>query len=324
MERKFEGSAREQYVKMVTRIMYDLQKLRIAIGNRVEAFNAAHGEEFKEVSASLETRLYALAKQMEENAERDLGKAVSGLQIVKWLDNVTGIGPRLSGCLVGMLAPIERFPTISRVWSYCGLGVIEVCKECDTLYLKGKDARRFLERQAARRWETYTRSKVYEGLIERGADEAEMRKVYLKKAYEDSEKNLCSCISPDLAHVAAARKHYSGLILPYNTFLKDAAWKVSNQFVRQGKFYRTVYEGYKESYELANPELTAGHIENRARRATVKLFLSHLWQMWRIAEGLPVGKTYLQERLGAEYAALHEFIEPPYADVFDGAEPKAE
>lgn len=41
-----------------------------------------------------------------------------------------------------------------------------------------------------------------------------------------------------------------------------------------------------------------GHLDFMARRHTIKLFLSHLWLVWRKALDLPVGKPYPVEHLG--------------------------
>ena len=52
-----------------------------------------------------------------------------------------------------------------------------------------------------------------------------------------------------------------------------------------------------------------------ARRATVKLFLSHLWMMWRRSLDLPIGKTWLQTQRGFDWDA-HTFIPPPHKDIY--------
>lgn len=312
-------------MKLLASNLYDLQKVRVAIDARVEAFERLHGADYGEVVEDLKERLSKLANQMEQNIARDLEKAVAKLPIMTWLEQIKGVGPRLSGSLVGMLSPVERFRTISALWSYVGYGVITVCQNCVVLHLTGKDRRRFLERQADRRWDVYEGSKKYRELLERVGDNPDLIEAFVTKhsrafrdkAYAESEQKLCACDAPNLQEVAADRKYYSGLILPYNTFLKATCWKVSDQFVKQGGFYREQYDRYKESYLDRRPDMSLGRNDNSARRAAVKLFLSHLWQMWRTCEGLPVGQTYLQERLGAEYAEKHSFIDPPFADVFD-------
>lgn len=93
----------------------------------------------------------------------------------------------------------------------------------------------------------------------------------------------------------------------WNNKLKVHAWKISDSFVRTKGFYRELYDKYK-AYELTkNPEpieidgkknYTAMHIHMRAKRKTVKVFMSHLWVRWRELEGLPVTKPYCEAYLG--------------------------
>lgn len=325
------GSAQEQYVKMLAKTLDGVQKMRVAAGNRIAAFKKNHGEDYGDVVDALRRRIWDQADLMEKNIADDLGRAVAKLDIIKWLDQVYGIGPRLSGALVGMLAPIGRHTTISTMWSYTGYGVIEVCDECVQLYFdeayEDKDKERFLSRQTKRRWETYTTSVQFEAKVDRIGDDPavldpwleQYEREYRAEKYEESEKHLCSCESPDVRGSAPNRKYYTGLILPYDPFLKALLYRVCDQFVRQGKFYRERYEAYKLKHESKSKSLhlTVGHINNRARRDTIKLFLSHLWEMWRKAEGLPTGTFYLKERLGEEFSKAHTLIEPPYADTYD-------
>ena len=46
---------------------------------------------------------------------------------------------------------------------------------------------------------------------------------------------------------------------------------------------------------------TPAHLDNRAKRKMIKLFLSHLWDTWRKAEGLPVTRPYVEAILGHEH-----------------------
>ncbi len=322
---KLDGSAQEQYVKLLVNTMYDLQKPRVGMGNRIAAFKKAHGDQYGELVTDLEDRLWKMAHDMENKLERDLGKAVAKVPIIRWLEQVKGIGPRLSGALVGKMAPIERWRTVSALWSYVGYSVILGCQNCVAIFLEGKDRRRFLDRQVERRWDVHITSKQYLARLESIGDDPKLieafvygeRIPFIEKAYTDSEEKLCHCDNQDIKSVAPDRKYYGGLILPYNTFMKDTCWRIGSQFVKQGDYYRDWYERYKESYALRRPDMSIGRNDNSARRATVKLFLSHFWEMWRKSQGLPAGMTYLQERLGVEYAERHTYIAPPFADTFD-------
>ena len=87
---------------------------------------------------------------------------------------------------------------------------------------------------------------------------------------------------------------------------KVLCWKLAHSFVLQGGAYRKEYERFK-AHELElhpqTPDIKPGgkfslaHLDLRAQRKVVKLFLSHLWQRWRELEGLPTRPPYAIEYL---------------------------
>lgn len=150
-------------------------------------------------------------------------------------------------------------------------------------------------------------------MLEEGNEE-----VWKRDSYLENQKKLCHCDNPEIKMVAPKRMYFKGLLLTHNPFLKATCWKIAGQFVRQGKFYRTYYDQQKAYYLKRDGDtLSLGHIENRARRAVAKLFLSHLWEMWRKSLGMPAGKIYLQHKLGDDFDKYHTYIDPPYVDLFE-------
>lgn len=56
--------------------------------------------------------------------------------------------------------------------------------------------------------------------------------------------------------------------------------------------------------------ISEGHVHMRALRKMIKLFLSHLWQVWREAEGLPAPKPYpISKLMHPHYYDPEEFAE---------------
>jgi hypothetical protein len=47
-----------------------------------------------------------------------------------------------------------------------------------------------------------------------------------------------------------------------------------------------------------------GHLDARARRKTVKLFLSHVWAKWCEIEGLPITDPYPMTEMGGKHTGL--------------------
>ena len=110
--------------------------------------------------------------------------------------------------------------------------------------------------------------------------------------------------------VIDGRREYnkSGEVSHYNRRLKSICWLISDQFVRQNTpLYRDIYDQEKARLRRLHPEKIVtngktqyndGHIDNMARRKTVKIFLQHLWVIWRNLEGLPVSEPYVKAILG--------------------------
>jgi len=91
---------------------------------------------------------------------------------------------------------------------------------------------------------------------------------------------------------------------PYNLRLKTTVFLAGSSFLRANSPYRQFYDSAKAQYEardLARPtEQRWGkyHRHLAAMRRMNKMFLSHLWLVWREIEGLPVRDPYVEEKLG--------------------------
>jgi hypothetical protein len=108
----------------------------------------------------------------------------------------------------------------------------------------------------------------------------------------------------------------------FNRRLKSICYLISDQFIKQQTpVYVDLYYSEKERIRREYPEkiknpdkssrwpyaYTDSHVHRMARRKTEKIFLSHLWLVWREAEGLPVSKPYAEQILG------HSNIIEPHA-----------
>ena len=83
----------------------------------------------------------------------------------------------------------------------------------------------------------------------------------------------------------------------YNKRLKTSCYKVGSSFLRCGSPYRQIYDNAKEYYET-NRDWTKLHRHHAAMRKMIKVWLSHLWEVWRTLEGLPVRNIYAEDKLG--------------------------
>jgi hypothetical protein len=93
----------------------------------------------------------------------------------------------------------------------------------------------------------------------------------------------------------------------YNPFLKTKLMGVlASSFVKQKDSpYRALYDSIKHRYEseVRWQETTKGHRHNAAMRYMIKQFLINLYTNWRALEGLPVSEPYHIAKLGRGHGA---------------------
>jgi hypothetical protein len=114
-----------------------------------------------------------------------------------------------------------------------------------------------------------------------------------------------------------AARRTAGQKCTWGNAIKVLCFQLGQSFVKQTKPtpspYRAMYDHAKADYRLKHPEkvarpgkkdgetvydFTDGHIDKMAMRIPVKMFLSHLWQVWREFEGLHVRGPYAIEKMG--------------------------
>ena len=89
--------------------------------------------------------------------------------------------------------------------------------------------------------------------------------------------------------------------ITFNPFLKTKLVGVlGSVFIKLGGKYRGIYDGYKHRLQNhpKHKDKSKGHVHNMAIRYMVKEFLADLWTTWRTIEGLPVRGRYSEEKLG--------------------------
>lgn len=100
----------------------------------------------------------------------------------------------------------------------------------------------------------------------------------------------------------------------WNPRMRTHMWKVIKQMLMaKNQFYRGHYDEAKMKYLMRDDikemhkgkKGYKGHVDAMAKRKVAKLFLAHLWEMWRRAEGLEIRTPYVVEKFG------HHIIPPP-------------
>lgn len=90
-----------------------------------------------------------------------------------------------------------------------------------------------------------------------------------------------------------AERRVKGVKLAYNSALKVLMFILADSFIKTNSPYRAIYDKAKLEYQVSRPDWTKMHIHMAARRKMIKLFLSHLYQVWRKIEGLPTRDPYV-------------------------------
>jgi hypothetical protein len=193
-----------------------MQKERIQLGNRLDAINRG----VTQIEPAHITYLFSKVKEIEDYLTETIAEEVQFHEMWDWMSAVKGIGPGLAASLLAYL-DIERAPTVSSLWKYCGQGVTDG------------------QRDRPRKGEK----------------------------------------------------------LSYNAKAKRVCYLIATSFLRAGSPYRDEYDVAK-AYYTENRDWRPAHVDMASRRKMIKMFLSHMWVVWRYERELEARKPYAMTVLG--------------------------
>ena len=207
-------------------------------------------------------------RQWNEEREllRELSERIARHPAWHWLERVRGIGPSLAARLLARLE-IDRAPTPSSFWSYCGLATVvaEVyrCSECG-----------------------------YELSLAAG------RSVRSGHRAPRSGQSCAGALAPigEGPRRVAQPRPTRGESAPYDREAKKLCYLIGISFVRQGDTYKRYYQDQRDRLDAAKPDWIPRRRHLTALRMTEKLFLAHLWLVWRERLGLPITAPYADTR----------------------------
>lgn len=243
---------------------------------------------------------------IEKDIVKEMEEQLTAYPISQWLMAHRGIGVVFAAGLIAYIEDINRFNTVSKLWQYSGMGVYEICQDCGKRVIRA-------DRGA---WIMHMADRL-EWANEKVTDKSKIKT--REQLVEQATGYVCLCEHPNIKVIGQRRM--PGMLLDYNPDFKKLCYLIGDQFIKQRESpYRKLYDQYRLEYET-RPDLIAemqskkgkgsvkvkgehvevkgtAHINAMARRKTVKIFLSHLWEEWRTIEGLPTPDPYAFGVLG--------------------------
>ncbi|MGH7505101.1 MAG: transposase [Longimicrobiales bacterium] len=204
-----------------------------------------------------------------------------------WISQVKGIGATLAAKLLARL-DVHRAPHPSSFWSYCGLATVPGIEyRCAVCGLRVSYPTRYRVKPA------HTRADA---------------KTACTGALEPAR-------GPEHNVRVAQPKPAVGEKATYDRYAKKVCYLIGVSFIRTGSAYGAFYRRERARLEDKRRGWTGGRIHFAALRKTEKLFLAHLWVVWRRAEGLPDTTPYALAVLGrCDYIPPEAMVEPSCTD----------
>jgi len=214
----------------------------------------------------------------ERETFNDMMDAWKSHPVYDWINNVRGIGPTLGCKILARLDP-ERAPHASSFWSYCGLSTVPGFKyRCDNCGREHGYPPSYTVNESHNR--PGAKKKCDGKMLKVGECRVAMPKGYTIPGPDGSPRR------------------------PYDAYAKSMMYNVAVSFMKCGGPYEEIYRKARAYYEVERPGWDKGRKHAAALRKAEKLFLSHLWEVWRTALGLSVGEPYVVAELG------HQKIDP--------------
>lgn len=303
--------------RVLVDLYYSMQEQRKAVDNQVlsmdRGVDAGAGHQAADYMG-------VQVDALEANAKVWLEAFAASHVMWPWFSAVHGIGPVLAAGLIAHLGGRPLPPTVGHWWRYAGL-------DPSQKWLKADELTRLWAEQDG---DADMRTRILSQIV--GRDPVTV----LRDATVDFKTGETHDLTKARAIKSLSR-------IPFNRPLKTLCWKVGDQFVklggRQDAFYAAFYRNRKaaeivrnergDRAELAAQTLAAkpahaqrktyaegklpdGRVDLMARRATVKLFLSHLHELWWRVEH---GGEMPPKPFSVSIQGHAHYIQPPHSEA---------
>lgn len=279
MKRKIAETAAEIEVLHLSlgqyaRMLWDAQAGRVAVGNRIKAVEKIGLPDSSVVDALKDVELSFIDAERKCNA--NILRCVKSHPLARWIEAQRGIGLASFANLLGVTGPLDRFPTVSKLWKYLGL-----------------DVRPDGHAPRAKKGEGWTHTDcTFQHLRTCKPD-----------CVTDHHPN---CV---VGGVGTAFSPMGKKVCCFNI----AEMGIEHQSAGSGGPYRAAYDGKKAYYEAERPDWTPMHRRVAARRYAAKMFIKALWIEWHTH--FKTGRVAEWEERETERAAtvalMPEAVMPP-------------
>jgi hypothetical protein len=290
----------DKTLRYIADLYEQTQRLRIETGERIRAILQGKDETWgtpdEEVDAAAILKRIAKGEERgpvpvlgrtyhrytteEAELKKDMMSALKSHPVwVGWMQDVKGIGPTLGCKLLATFDP-ERATSASAFWRYAGLATVPgLLYRCDTCGLEVAYPK------------TY---KVTEG----------------HQALHSTKKCKGKLQAHPEIETRCREPHTDGTTAVFNMSAKKLMYNVGTSFIKAGGPYERVYRKHRARLEVDRRGWRDQRKHYTALRITEKLFLSHLWEVWRESRGLPVRKSYAEQHAGHDgYISPWDFVE---------------
>ena len=287
------GETSTFFITTLSRTFVAIQKQRIRTVLRIKAHVRAGRlteEEAKLLINNLDSRL----KDDEVSIAKDMAKALKTIPLWgEWFQRVKGIGPIIAGGTIGETKTITRFAHISNYWSWAGVGVHDGVADHRIEHTKIT-------------WSPHMKVlcwKMGESFAKTGG--------YLKLAFKDFKADEEHKNVPWMAPV---NKDLAGLKLhdPDCGLLKLAAGTTPARTpginITKANIEQLLKNCKKDGIDEIEIRRTDGHVDQRAKRKTTKLFLGLTHMKWMEMLGLPVSAPYARAMLNHDVVTPAQFL----------------
>ena len=208
---------------------------------------------------------------LENNIKKALDAYTDSTKLGIWLKSITGIGPVIAAGLIAHI-DIEKAPTAGNIWSFAGLNPNMVWEKGQIrpwnaklkllCWKLGESFIKVRNRESDIYGKLYWERKLYEWDRNLKGELSEQAKTILKNKKMDKKKD--------------SYLWYSGQLVP--KLIPKAAIADMAEIFRENKNHLELCDQVEEGKGI--PMLPPGHINERCKRYSVKIFISHLHEYW--------------------------------------------